>query len=79
MHLGNSTEHQCRIILPTTNVYHVLGVLHYASVGCMTEAAEDANTTGVGGGNLYNMKNASNETPSTLKISYHTPPKFRFQ
>jgi len=45
----------------------------------MTEAAEDANTTGVGGGNLYNMKNASNETPSTLKISYHTPPKFRFQ
>lgn len=45
VHLGNSIEHHCRIILPTTNVYHVLGLLPYASVGCMTEVAEDANTT----------------------------------
>jgi hypothetical protein len=41
VHLGYSTEHHSRIILPTTNVYHALGLLHYASVGCMAEVAEE--------------------------------------
>jgi hypothetical protein len=67
VHFGNSIEYHCRIILHTIKVYHILWLLHCASVGHVDDVTKDFNTT-----ECRNFKNASNETPSTLKISYNT-------